>query len=107
MAYPVLITQESSRKEVADGRVMLRATNGALKTRRLFTSDKASFDLSHFVDTTDKDALLSYYSSNKDADFDYVWPADKSSYVVRFASAPQVDSVGSEWWTVKVRLEEV
>lgn len=105
-AYPTLNTNEVSRMTVASGHDPRRATNGALKVRRLFSAEKASFALVHDLTGAQKTTLDSFYTTNKDLDVTYTWPGTGSSYTVRFVGAPQ--PTWTAWgWRMQVRLEEV
>lgn len=105
-AYPTLNTQETSRIDVEAGYEPVRATNGSLKVRRMFSADKASFTLDHDLTSAQKSTLDSFYASNKDLDVTYTWPGTGASYTVRFVAAPQY--VWHPWgFRARVMLVEV
>lgn len=104
-AYPTLPYAETSRMTVAAGQEPARATNGALKLRRLHSQDRAVFVLNHELTGAQKTTLDSFYATNKDIDLTYTWPATAASYTVRFTTAPQY--VWTVWgWQAQVRLEQ-
>lgn len=105
-AYPTLGTHESSRITVASGHEPARATNGSLKVRRLYSTEKTSFTLIHQVTEDQKTTLDAFYAANKDLDVTYTWPGTGASYTVRFVDAPQY--AWQPWGhRAQVRLEEV
>lgn len=104
-AYPTLPYSETSRVTMTSGHEMKRATNGALKVRRLHNADRAVFVLDHEITGAQKTTLDSFYATNKDLDVTYTWPATGAAYTVRFVGAPQY--VWQVWgWRAQVRLEE-
>ncbi len=107
-SYPTLPTTMATRDTIEDGRSVLRATNGALKVRRLYAADTKRFDLEHRLSASDKSTLDTFYGTNADLDVTYVYPADGASYTVRFVAAPahQVQP-GKAAWITRVQLAEV
>lgn len=104
-AYPSLAALDTSRMSAASGHEPVRATNGALKVRRLYAADKASFVLDHMLTIAQKATLDLFYSANKDLDVSYTWPGTGASYTVRFVGAPQY--IWQAWgFRAQVRLEE-
>lgn len=106
--YPNLPILDSSRITVMDGVIPVRASNGALKVRKLFTTDKAEFAIEHLLTKADWDTLKTFYDNNLAADVTFTWPGRPSSaYTVRFVGAPQPE--GSQWrmFRVRVALAEV
>lgn len=105
-AYPTLPTSVDSEVTVADGLVADRATNGALKVRSLYTSDKKTFRLIHEISTSQKSTLDTFYGTNKLLNVDYTSPFDGVTYTVRFRRAPQYKATAVHWFAT-VELEEV
>jgi hypothetical protein len=105
--YPKFLILDTSRISVLDGLIPVRASNGSLKLRKMFSSDKAEFTIDHLLDKTDWDTLKSFYDSNYNLDVTFNWPGRSTAYTVRFTSAPQPD--GSAWhmFRVHVQLAEV
>ena len=99
--------QRSSSTVRSGGQDPARATNGALKMRRLFTAEKMDFTIDYWLTTAQKNALESFYSTNKDASNTIVWAEDGVTYTVLFAAPPQNLLMPGGWWQVRVRLMEV
>lgn len=107
MAYPVLpIMRPDSAAAREGGLAPTRATNGALKVRRLYSAEKTSFNLVHWISPAEKAALEAHYQANKDLSFSFAWPSDGATYTVRYGAAPQyTDRPG--WFIAAVTLLEV
>jgi hypothetical protein len=105
--YPKLPILDTSRISVMDGIVPVRASNGSLKVRKLFSSDKAEFTVEHLLTKADWDTLKAFYDANYNLDVTFNWPGRTTTYTVRFVTAPQPD--GSAWrmFRVRVQLAEV
>lgn len=87
--YPRFFTLQDSTAVTASGVEPLRATNGALKVRRMWPADKATFQIGHVLTTAEKTTLDAFYAAEKDADVSYVSPWDSTTYTVRFVAPPQ------------------
>lgn len=87
--YPRFFTLSDSTQVAASGVEPLRATNGALKVRRMWSGDKKTFELGHLLTATEKETLDAFYAAEKDADVSYISPWDGTTYTVRFVAPPQ------------------
>lgn len=105
-AYPTLTTLRTSTQDRDAGIDSARATNGTLRVRVLYPTEKIEFQLVHWCSTAQKDALEAFYQANKFGNVTYTDPADGSVHTVRFAAAPLAVDV-TPWWEVRVRLREV
>jgi hypothetical protein len=105
-AYPTLNAQRSSSTARNSGHDAVRATNGALKVRRMFSAEKTDFTIDHWLTSAEKSTLESFYQANKDLDVAFTWAEDGVTYTVRFASAPQFLGMPG-WWQARVRLLQV
>ena len=83
-----------------------RATNGALRMRRLWPDDKHRFDIGHTLTPAQQDAFRAFYADNKNLDITYTWPGDRIARTVRFGAPPQFRHFTSHA-EVRVHLEEV
>lgn len=89
-AYPSFPMQrDGSTAEVDAGIQPVRASNGVLKVRRLYSADKARFQAVHWLSDTDLATLLSHYDSHRAASFALTWPHTGLTYTVVYAGAPQ------------------
>ena len=106
-AYPTFNVQRSSPGPArSSGHDPVRATNGALKVRRLYSTEKNDFVIDHWLTDAEKATLETFYQVNKDLDVSYTSPEDSATYTVRFAAAPQYIRMPG-WIQARVRLMEV
>ena len=106
-AYPTLNHQRSGPgPATSDGHEVQRATNGALKVRRLYSASKSDFVIDHWLTDAQKTTLDTFYVTNKDLDVTYTSPEDGATYTVRFVAKPQYIRMPG-WWQARVRLSEV
>lgn len=104
--YPGFFTLADSTATPQSGVDAARATNGALKLRRLWPDDKHAFEIGHALTLTQKATLDAFYASNKNLDVTYTWPGDGVARTVRFAAPPQYRRF-TRHVEARVRLEEV
>ena len=103
MAYPRLTLLNSSAPRRDAGLVQRRASNGALKMQRFFTTEKMEFDLNHWLTKAEKDQLEAHYQANKDASFDFFWPTDGVTRTCVYTSPPlYTDGAGRFYAAVKL-----
>jgi len=110
MAYPTYGQSIESTQEDYDDLQKDRTFAGILKTRSLVpvANIKKIFNVVHpYLTLTEKTALMSYYTTNRDATFSFTWKADNVAYNVKFTSIPKITIVGGNWWRGVVTLEEV
>ena len=105
-AYPTLNAQRSSGTVRGGGQDVQRATNGGLKVRRLYSTEKMDFTVDHWLTDAQKTTLESFYQTNKDLDVTFTWAEDGAAYTVRFGAPPQYLRMPG-WWQARVRLLEV
>lgn len=90
----------------SDGQEPVRASNGTLKVRRLYSATKSDFAIDHMLTLPEKATLDAFYVANRDLDVSYTSPEDGAAYTVRFAAPPQYVRFPS-WVQARVRLMEV
>lgn len=103
--YPGYFTLADSTATPQSGVEPARASNGALKLRRLWPDDKHSFEIGHALTLAQKATLDAFYATNKNLDVTYTWPGD-SARTVRFVAPPQY-RVFTRHVEARVRLDEV
>lgn len=92
MSYPTTLPiMADSTADREGGFEPVRATNGLLKIRRLYSAEKTTFRLVHWLSDAQKATLETAYSTYKTANLTLVWPGDGASYTVRFGAAPQYE----------------
>lgn len=104
--YPRLPMLRDSSAEVLSGHEPVRATNGALHMRRMFSAEKRDFVLLHILTADNRAALEAHYTANKDAQFTLYWPETGQNYTVSYAAAPQYDKAGMRYSRARVTLME-
>ncbi len=104
--YPGFFTLADSTASPQGGAEPARASNGALKVRRLWPDDKHSFEIGHVLTLAQRTTLDAFYAANKNLDVTYTWPGDNVARTVRFAAPPQYRRLTAHL-EVRVRLEEV
>jgi len=104
--YPTLPWMRDGTKiDRQGGFEPVRASNGALKVRRLYSGEPHDFDIEHWLSDAQKSTLESFYGTNKLLDVTLTNPEDGASYTVRFAAAP-VYEWHPGYWRTRVRLME-
>src|SRR5574337_1858189 len=89
-AYPAFgVLRSGPGPSRSDGQEPVRATNGALKVRRLYSAPKSDFQIDHMLTAAENATLDTFYSTNRDLDVSYTSPEDGAVYTVRFAAPPQ------------------
>lgn len=106
MDYPSLFMLRDSSTQREAGIQTTRATNGRLKIRRLYSSEKTNFTVVHRLTRAERDQLEAFYQANRTANVTLTWPEDGSVYTVRFGGAPQY-RLQEGGWMATVQLLEV
>lgn len=107
MSYPTTLPIMRASSTQRDGGFdATRATNGVLKVRRLYSAEKVTFTLVHWLSDAQKATLEAAYQTFKTSNLTLTWPEDGANYTVRFGAAPlHVKQAG--YWVSTVRLLEV
>jgi hypothetical protein len=106
-AYPAFPVQRAgSAAQRAGGQQVVRATNGAVRVRRLYSTEKTTFDLVHWLTDAQRTTLETFYQANRDGDVTLTWAEDGLAYTTRFAAPPQYLR-REGWWEARVRLEQI
>lgn len=106
--YPRYWILDSSDMTPVDGYESRRATNGALKVRKLSAGEKIEFTIDHLLTQTEKDAYEAFFQANKLLDVTLYWPRAAAPYTVRFIAKPKVSGPGGTlMYAVRARLAEV
>lgn len=107
-AYPTLTLLNSSTPRRDAGLQPRRASNGRLRMRRLYTTEKMEFDLTHWLTTAERDQLEAHYQANKDGSFAFTWSLDGVTRTCMYGSAPlYTEGPGTFRWLAAVKLMEV
>lgn len=106
-AYPTLPwMQAGTTRNRSGGLSPARASNGALKVRRLYPEPKLELQLEHWITDSEKTAFEVFYAANVDLRVDVTAPDDGLTYSMQFSDAPQYEwRVG--FWVLRVRLLQV
>lgn len=104
-AYPFTTFSAGSVAEIEDGRELVRATNGALKQRILYSSDKKKFTLQHRLKSADKTTLANFYGTNSAISWTLVFDGGTSTCL--FSALPLYRPQPGSLYLVTVTAEEV
>lgn len=104
-AYPPFLILRDSTATADGGHDAVRATNGAAKVRRMFDSDKHTFEIGHVLSDQEALQLQTFYLAERDAAVDFRWPPTGQVHSCVFASAIQYLRRGRRW-EVRVKLME-
>jgi hypothetical protein len=105
MTYPTVGLLDESAVQIEGGFNPARATNGALRVRKLWPTDKRRFALVHMLTKAEFDSLQAYYDANALGQFNFTWPPTGQVHGCRFVAPPQPVTVGQHR-RVTVTLEE-
>ena len=106
--YPNYLILDTSDVTPVDGYEPRRASNGALKVRKLSAGEKREFTVDHLLSKTERDALEAFFQANKLLDVTLAWPGEAAAATVRFVAAPKYSGPsGTRMYAVRVRLAEV
>jgi ABC-type branched-subunit amino acid transport system substrate-binding protein len=90
MAYPSGLPVMAESTTERDGGIdPVRASNGLLKVRRLYSAEKSVFNVVHYLSDAQRTALEAAYQADKLLNFSFTWPGDGVTYTVRYGRAPQ------------------
>lgn len=104
--YPTALPIMRSSTTLRDGGFdAVRATNGLLKVRRLYSAEKMTFRLIHWLSDAQKVTLETTYQSFKTSNLTLAWPEDGASYTVRFGAAPLHVKQAGYWESTVLLLE--
>jgi len=109
-AYPTFTynPSQSSTQEVLDDVQIDRASNGAAKGRAFYTAPKQKFTVVHdFLTADEKVVLMSFYTTNRLLEIDFLWVADGTNYTCIFTAPPNITIGPSSRWTVTTQMEQV
>lgn len=105
MPYPSLPIMRESTRRVLGGVNSQRATNGMLRTRRLYAAPVTEFTLVHWIDASGKATLDAHYSTYADLTDAFTWPGE-APVQVRYLEAPQYQPQNG-WFIATVQLAQV
>lgn len=105
-AYPTYGQTSQSRESREDGTQWERASNGALRGRAFWPSDKLALRIEHVCGRADADALVDFYRANRLVSVDVVWHGDGQTYAMHFTRPPEVMPAGGLVWRVTSDLTE-
>ena len=103
-AYPFSTFSEGSVAAADDGRETVRASNGSLKVRVMYASDKKTFTLNHKFKSADKTTLDNFYGTNRAITWTLAFDGGTSTCV--FAGPPQYRPLPGGNYLVTVRAEQ-
>ena len=106
-AYPSYYWQRAGTKtDIEAGINPVRASNGTLKVRRLYSADKRDWLITHWLTSAERTTFDTFYTTNRNLTVDLTPPDTGGTYSARFAAAPQYEQRDG-FWIVAARLVEV
>ena len=106
MTYPVMAQDYQSKEVRLNGRQVVRATNGSVKVRSFYTTEKKTFTIVHpNITDAEKATFEAFYAANLLNSFAFTWAADGVTYTCLFgAQDPQYKPVNFGFWTITVDM---
>ncbi|WP_201353817.1 hypothetical protein [Hydrogenimonas urashimensis] len=83
---------------------------GYQQTRERHTRSRRTISAKYFVETADRDAILSHYESVRGSgSFDWTDPESSDTYTVRYTEAPKnvVDGAWPGWYEITLKMREL
>ena len=107
MAYPSFDVMLSGADDEWEDDVQIeRATNGALRGRAFFSSEKGRFRFSHRLNAADAAAYRGFVTANRFSEFSFYYPRTKGTYTCIFARRPKYRPLGGGIVEISVELIE-
>lgn len=115
-AYPTLRTTTQSTMIEIDGQVTNVTEANTVRITNYADAVRYEASLVHILNATDMATLLTFYDTNRNAQFTYTWPAEGTgapwvtTYTMRFVSAPRWRRIvsnaadASAMYSVQVRM---
>ena len=104
--YPSISQIIGSEATQQSGIRIDRASNGDVRGQILYSSDRKNFRVLHYVNSTDKSTLDTFYSTNKALEITFTWSADSQNYNCIFMDAPKYTPRKAGWFDVEVMLAQ-
>ena len=83
-----------------DGRVMRRSMNGAPRIKTFYSNTKYGFTVKHEIDSADLATLNSFWNTNRNLAFDFVYEGDGLTYSCYFLGRPHPKPIGGDYYEV-------
>lgn len=107
-AYPSFTQLLGSTEEGVDDVTLDRAVDGSVKARGFYTARKRRFKLRHFLTSSERATLQTFYDTNRLLTVTLTWVPDGQTYTCLFQGPPSWDfSPGGGNATVDVTLVQV
>lgn len=100
-SYPVLLQDAKSRRKPVNSIKVDLAGDGTPRGRVMHSKTVYNFTVTHpLISTIDRDSIQTFYDTNKDLEFTFVWDADGLSYTLMFLGEPDPTWVAAGYWNV-------
>lgn len=90
-AYPSFGQLLASTEEGVDDVTLDRAVDGSVKARGFYTARKRRFRLRHFVTSSERATLQTFYDTNRLLTVTLTWVPDGQAYTCLFQGPPSWD----------------
>jgi len=104
-AYPSVAQTSGTTVTPKPGIDIDISTSGTLRGVNKYVEEVADITVEHdLIDTTDKDSIITFYTSNKATEFTFTYNGDSTVYDCLFTSKPQVTWIAPGLWKVTSKL---
>jgi len=108
MAYATHNQLRSSRFIPEEGVTLDVSAAGIASSRTPFSgNDPGVFEVHHRITTTQKDALITDYATQRETTFSFTWKETNESFTVFYVQRPQPLQEGLDLWFVITHLAKV
>jgi hypothetical protein len=105
--YPSVTQTARSRMDIADDIRQERATNGTIRARAMWDTEKRAWSVDHVATAAEAETLRQFYADNRTVTFDFIWRGDLQTYTAMFAGPPRFEPIDSRaLWRVTVEIVE-
>ena len=105
--YPEYGQTTKSDESREDGITFERASNGALRGRAMWATDKLKLSIEHVVTRVQADTLMQFYRNHRALPVAVTWGGDGQTRAMMFMGPPQPSFLGNGLWRITSKMEEV
>lgn len=104
-AYPSVAQTSGTTVSFLPGIDIDISTSGTLRGVNRFVEEVVDITVEHdLIDTTDKDSIITFYTTNKTLEFTFTYDGDSTVYDCLFVNRPQVMWLAPGLWKVVSKL---
>lgn len=103
-AYPSFVQGLGSTILLEDEILSERASNGALRSRVMWSESKGSIALEHVLNADEVATLRTFYADNRGGLIDVVFAGDGVMYQCLMVTPPSIQPLGGGFWSASVGM---